>query len=749
MSPPRGAGMASSPHSENETSSHGTPSTNPTTFTPEAASGTKGKARVTAILPRPAAKIGASKANNNAGDDVFLNAPTSRNRRQLSPTAQVFRPNARTPLNKSFEFPVRVVAAARTKTHFTNSPVRGKPVTPAPVVQAGGVSSLLRGSTPEREAKALTPEQAQPVVPGVIGGPRVGVEFKRIRKSICKIDVSDLGFNEFIGTSLSDVRFHHGTFSTDENVTRAWVVAGIPANFRSTDIAVAFKTSSFPSLRSINASQIISNGLFTVSFADVRDAKKAFDVINSILPLARVFPLSPKGLATDEGKDPHQVSDFEGQAIVTVYHNGHPGMPQTNVVPVIGEVKRLLSQCGDIKAFHSMAPTQRHLREFRVEFFNAGSVEIAKEVINGNMGTVLDFEPYKPDIRAVVSAHGSPRSPREQLSITGRSTVPIDPDYDRLATAIQREALRTGRRLSPSINHNAVDIARIQAGIDVRTTASIMLRNIPNRVDQSMLKRLLDVTSHGRYDFMYLRIDFANNCNVGYAFINFVDFVLARAGKRWNCFASDKVAEVSYATIQGRDCLVQKFRNSSVMLEHPGFRPKLFVAGNVPNAGQEERFPGPDNASKMRRSVENAEHVGLFIHTSPTRRFPCPVEHRVRRAGQIKLANGRRAGHYLPPARANASSPQKFIETAQEEVNQTRGSPRTVNVNSPYDPFAGGPARFSQGQAYREEQRRRRSQFDRGTPGAENEMGMVQRYRLHDPALDSIDASNGFLLPHY
>ena len=69
-----------------------------------------------------------------------------------------------------------------------------------------------------------------------------------------------------------------------------------------------------------------------------------------------------------------------------------------------------------------------------------------------------------------------------------------------------------------------------------------------------MLKGLLDVTSRGRYDFMYLRIDFANNCNVGYAFINFIDaqsivpFVLARAGKRWNCFASDKVAEVSYAS---------------------------------------------------------------------------------------------------------------------------------------------------------------------------------------------------------
>lgn len=36
-----------------------------------------------------------------------------------------------------------------------------------------------------------------------------------------------------------------------------------------------------------------------------------------------------------------------------------------------------------------------------------------------------------------------------------------------------------------------------------------------------------------------------------------------------------------------------------------------------------------------------------------------------------------------------------------------------------------------QGQAYREEQRRRRSQFDRGTPGAENELDM-NRLRTED-----------------
>ena len=44
------------------------------------------------------------------------------------------------------------------------------------------------------------------------------------------------------------------------------------------------------------------------------------------------------------------------------------------------------------------------------------------------------------------------------------------------------------------------------------SVSQIMLRNIPNKVDQGMLKRIVDESSWGKYDFMYLRIDFANDC---------------------------------------------------------------------------------------------------------------------------------------------------------------------------------------------------------------------------------------------
>ncbi len=52
----------------------------------------------------------------------------------------------------------------------------------------------------------------------------------------------------------------------------------------------------------------------------------------------------------------------------------------------------------------------------------------------------------------------------------------------------------------------------IETEMTANSQLQIMLRNIPNKVDQAMLKRIVDESSWGKYDFMYLRIDFANDC---------------------------------------------------------------------------------------------------------------------------------------------------------------------------------------------------------------------------------------------
>lgn len=153
------------------------------------------------------------------------------------------------------------------------------------------------------------------------------------------------------------------------------------------------------------------------------------------------------------------------------------------------------------------------------------------------------------------------------------------------------------------------------------------------------LKTILDEVCFGTYDFLYLRIDFKSSCNVGYAFINFADVggmiaLIDRLERRtWTAYRSSKAAEVSYATIQGREALVQKFRNSSVMQETPFCRPRLFLtyldadaADKLRSTGTEQPFPRPDNLSKLQRSMDSARSVGLY----PPHGFSAITEHRNR-----------------------------------------------------------------------------------------------------------------------
>lgn len=144
----------------------------------------------------------------------------------------------------------------------------------------------------------------------------------------------------------------------------------------------------------------------------------------------------------------------------------------------------------------------------------------------------------------------------------------------------------------PENNKYELDLDRIANGSDPRTTC--MIKNIPNKYTQQMLIEFLNETHKGRYDFIYLRMDFKNKCNVGYAFINFVSpldilsFANRMLGRKWPKFNSEKVCALAYARIQGKVALIDKFRNSRVMQEPPNFRPKVFSV----ESGECTAFPG-------------------------------------------------------------------------------------------------------------------------------------------------------------
>jgi hypothetical protein len=124
---------------------------------------------------------------------------------------------------------------------------------------------------------------------------------------------------------------------------------------------------------------------------------------------------------------------------------------------------------------------------------------------------------------------------------------------------------------------------------------TLMLRNLPNKINQTkLLSRLQNYRN--KIDFLYLPTDFENKCNLGYAFINFVDgAAAARFKAEFNdkklpgCRRSHKVLAVQPARVQGVSANVRRFRNSSVMgVLSEDEKPMLFKEGvQIP-------FPMPD-----------------------------------------------------------------------------------------------------------------------------------------------------------
>jgi len=158
-----------------------------------------------------------------------------------------------------------------------------------------------------------------------------------------------------------------------------------------------------------------------------------------------------------------------------------------------------------------------------------------------------------------------------------------------------------------------------------RTT--IMVRNIPNKYNQKMLLEMLDQHSGTQYNFFYLPIDFKNRCNLGYAFINFTsswaaaDFYDTFHNRKWPDFNSRKVCAVTYARVQGRESLIQHFRNSRFPCNDVSCLPLLFDI-----CCAETGEPRPPPAQKPGQKPASGLGPGLQIRVTPIRSEPATPE---------------------------------------------------------------------------------------------------------------------------
>jgi len=168
---------------------------------------------------------------------------------------------------------------------------------------------------------------------------------------------------------------------------------------------------------------------------------------------------------------------------------------------------------------------------------------------------------------------------------------------------------------------------RALQGRFAQAPTTVMMRNLPYCYTRQMLIDLLDSKGlSGKYDFIYLPIDFNSKCNVGYAFINFRTAASAQrfiqefhGTKTKHClpgFSSEKVAEVSYGRVQGRDQNMENLRDEKFiekLAERPEWQP-LFLDDH----GKEIPFSKTFGAGNKKRGKSSATPTHMIPPTTPT-----------------------------------------------------------------------------------------------------------------------------------
>ena len=96
-----------------------------------------------------------------------------------------------------------------------------------------------------------------------------------------------------------------------------------------------------------------------------------------------------------------------------------------------------------------------------------------------------------------------------------------------------------------------------------------MLRHIPNRYTYQNLQEEINFVCKDKYGLVYLPIDLENNCNLGYAFINFINplhivrFYEMFKSRKQLYFNSFKECDLCFAKFQGKTGLTLKYEKNA------------------------------------------------------------------------------------------------------------------------------------------------------------------------------------------
>jgi len=316
-----------------------------------------------------------------------------------------------------------------------------------------------------------------------------------------------------------------------------------------------------------------------VTFFDLRDADCAKTSLNGMSAGDKVIDIHYSIPKDSSSKEQQQgcvllqttAEDEEIRAVLVAYGDVKDIRPAKDIRQ---------GKCAKIIEFFDVRQADAFLLHHRVEL--AGQVVAPKPVAAQNFhkgSPQRGVRNQRPRSQSHEVGHGANTGGGtlwQPDGGTGRS-VPRDNRSSDRGTRLQAI-------MNPTPEQFVFEPARVLGGQEKRTT--LMIKNIPNKYNQKMLLGTFEEQHRGSFDFIYLPIDFKNWCNVGYAFINFVKpeesvrFYENFHGKRWKHFNSEKICQISYARIQGKQMLIDHFQTSNLLGEDKRCRPMIFEDGH-------------------------------------------------------------------------------------------------------------------------------------------------------------------------
>ncbi|KAJ5358551.1 uncharacterized protein N7496_010964 [Penicillium cataractarum] len=350
-----------------------------------------------------------------------------------------------------------------------------------------------------------------------------------------------------------------------ENSARFYLVKGIDTDIEGWSVLKVlelFTSTIGPVLTELN-----TKGQFHVGFEDLDEAAQAVGLFSNF-PDWLVLSLSKQQFNQQTMMAFPMPQELGDTVFVTLYCG-----PQTDVVSSNAKrhARDFLALIGPVRSICNVTTrvvdeiSVVRYYELEVRYHMERSAYNAIKALNGvrRDGLIIEVMPRADDTHFTTTTKARCEFEKTTLAKESGRRPPKTPAYRGKGRRPQAtfHGHRGGER------SNVISMGEIPFGNDDRT--AVMCRNIPHVMAWRELKAILDLSSAGRYNYLYLRINFGADLNVGYAFINFVTpadvavFVRARAGRTWPGFEqfTGKIAEITYADVQGFGTLVERFRN--------------------------------------------------------------------------------------------------------------------------------------------------------------------------------------------